>query len=113
MTKENAKYYLPLVQAMVDGKAIQIFNGDGWIDINDPNFGSNFEKYRIKPEEEYVPFDTVEELIDCWNKKKFNGKAPYNTELEMPLIWVKGKGTQAKYLIAEYWSTSVNFERLI
>lgn len=102
MTKENAKDYLPFIQALADGKTIQFSNGDEWIDLDDPNFENSVEKYRIKPEEEYVPFDTVEELIDCWNKKKFNGKAPYNTELEMPLIWVKKKTTDTKWLITGF-----------
>lgn len=102
MTKENAKEFLPLVQALSDGKTIQFFNCDEWVDLDDPNFGNDIEKYRIKPEEKYVPFDTIEELIDCWNQKKFNGNPPYSTALEMPLIWVNIKIENTRWLITGF-----------
>lgn len=110
MTKENAEDFLPLVQAMVNGKTIQhLFNGE-WNDISNPGFDDYLEYYRIKPEIEYVPFDTVEELIDCWNKKKFNGKPPYNADLEMPLIWIKSKDCKMNSFITNYdYSSDIVF----
>ena len=49
MNKDNAKEYLPLVQAFADGKTIQVLGKDGkWYDsklINTPP-----SRYRIKPE---------------------------------------------------------------
>ena len=107
MTKENAKDFLPLVQALADGKTIQFLSCDEWVDLDDPNFGNNIEKYRIKPEKEYVPFDTVEELIDCLNQKKFNEHPPYNIELEMPLIWVKNVDTNSKWLITSFSNNDI------
>jgi len=51
MNKDTAKDYLPLVQALADGKVIQISTGEGfWTDIPDPNFGIHPSDYRIKPE---------------------------------------------------------------
>lgn len=91
MNQENAKDFLPLIQALAEGKTIQQCDRDGWIDIKDPCFCEDVRNYRIKPEVEYVPFDTVEELVNCWCQIRFDGYKPYNTELEMPLIWVKNK----------------------
>ena len=49
MNKDNAHEYLPLVQALADGKTIQVQGGDGnWYNsklINTPP-----SRYRIKPE---------------------------------------------------------------
>lgn len=51
MNSTNAKDYLPLVQALAEGKVIQISSGEGhWADISDPNFGSHASDYRIKPD---------------------------------------------------------------
>ena len=52
MNKDNAKDYLPLVQALADGKTLQFdFSGDGrWEDIAAINdFKNPSEFYRIKP----------------------------------------------------------------
>lgn len=50
MNASNAKDYLPLVQALADGKVIQLNYSGDWKDISemDPIFPANF--YRIKPE---------------------------------------------------------------
>ena len=51
MNKENAHLYLPLVQALVDGKIIQFKTDSGnWKDGVDLGFSLNPEYYRIKPE---------------------------------------------------------------
>ncbi len=49
MNSSNAHLYLPLVQALADGKTIQIQIGDQWQDREDVNFGVNPNAYRIKP----------------------------------------------------------------
>lgn len=51
MTKENAKDYLPFVQALVEGKTIQYqINGNAqWSDIDDVSFMFNAKCYRVKP----------------------------------------------------------------
>jgi len=50
MTKENAAQYLPLVQALHDGKTIQCNVNGTWEDVKDPNFYFHPERYRVKPE---------------------------------------------------------------
>lgn len=51
MNKDNAKDYLPLVQALADGKAIQLAATTGeWRDHLEPDFSLLPQEYRIKPE---------------------------------------------------------------
>ena len=35
MNKDNAKEFLPLVQALADGKTIQFKNAEKWVDITE------------------------------------------------------------------------------
>ena len=66
MNKNNAKDFLPLVQALADGKTIQFYTGS-WVDlssVDETSFTLPPERYRIKPEpklrkwepEEFKPF---------------------------------------------------------
>lgn len=51
MNKENAKDFLPLVQALADRKTIQFNDGGDWVDVENLNTDSyNPDEYRIKPE---------------------------------------------------------------
>lgn len=50
MNKDNAKDYLPLVQALADGKEVQILHSGEWHDIDDPSFTAPAVCHRIKPE---------------------------------------------------------------
>ncbi len=51
MNKNTAKDYLPLVQALADGKVIQLkYCNEDWHSIDDPSFDLPAEAYRIKPE---------------------------------------------------------------
>lgn len=107
MTKENAKNFLPLVQALAEGKTIQHYGEcrHTWEDCDNPHFDDDVNTYRIKPEVEYIPFETLEELIECWNHKiKYSS---YDTELEMPLIWVKYKSSNFKYVLTCFENTCV------
>lgn len=100
MTRENAKDFLPLVHALAEGKTIQILYDDiGWEDCNsDIAFCYPIENYRVKPETEYAPFKSIEELINCW-KEKCNTE--FNHAFQMPLIWVKHKvDNEASLIIA-------------
>lgn len=63
---------MPIFQAMVEGRTIQVKNGNGWIDIDGDEDGLNLDSligyqdcYRIKPEAKYRPFEDAEE---CWNE---------------------------------------------
>ena len=50
MNKENAHEYMPLVQALADGKTIQENYFKRWCDTRNPNFNMDVSFYRIKPE---------------------------------------------------------------
>lgn len=54
MNKKTAKDYLPLVQALADGKKIQVISSGGWRDIVEPGFNLPAERYRIKPESKEI-----------------------------------------------------------
>ena len=64
MTREEAKEMLPIIQAFVEGKTIQLFTNGIWEDAKNPTFESGV-MYRIKPEPKYRPFKSQEE---CWNE---------------------------------------------
>lgn len=83
MNKDNAKDYLPLVQALADGKVIQGFyrksdNSGAWLDLEGSVvFDAPADQYRIKPEpreiwvnelpsvEEFGHHPTEKEARDC------------------------------------------------
>jgi len=51
MDKNNAKDYLPFVQALADGKTIQHLSDGEWIDLSQVLFcNEDASEYRIKPE---------------------------------------------------------------
>lgn len=56
MNKQNAKDYLPLVQALADGKTIQLAGYENnWSDLDYPDFTATPNKHRIKPEPHPAP----------------------------------------------------------
>ena len=55
MNKENAAQYLPLVQALAEGKVIQQLEQEHWIDVDTPIFSAPSSFYRIRPEH-----------FECW-----------------------------------------------
>ena len=67
MTREEAKEYLPIMQAFAEGKQIQYLDDHGfWNDIKTcVSFDYNISCYRINPEIKYRPFKSQEE---CWNE---------------------------------------------
>ena len=63
MNKDSAKLYLPLVQALADGK-LQYQNFDGsWSDTDSSDFRHNPNSYRIKPE----PFECWENIYERYS----------------------------------------------
>ena len=59
------KKLLPIIQAWIDGKTIQVWTNDTWIDEEYPSFFEELSQFRIKPEPKYRPFKTQEE---CWKE---------------------------------------------
>ena len=56
MTKENAHLFLPFVQALIDGKTVEIDTDyTGWENQEPYGFTGKPDQYRIKPEPVMVP----------------------------------------------------------
>jgi hypothetical protein len=69
MNKENAHLFLPLIQALIDGKQLQYkYNRLSWEDFEkdeEIGFNDDLENYRIKPEPrtwDVVPTEFAEQL---------------------------------------------------
>ena len=80
MNKEEIKYLIPIMQAFVDGKTIQCYNGMKWIDHTGDQCSFQFPAmFRIKPKEPtYHPFKDAEE---CWAEM----------QKHQPFGWIKSK----------------------
>ena len=50
MNREEAAQFLPLVQALAEGKTIQIYSAGTWRDLDSPSFATSIDLYRVKPE---------------------------------------------------------------
>ena len=93
MTKEDIKKFMPLMQAMLEGKTIQRHLDDmGWVYTDKIFVGDGVSLYRIKPEPKYRPFKTKEE---CWNEMQNH----------QPFGWLKSKKNGSSCCIGEVsWS---------
>ena len=73
MNKDNAKDYLPLVQALAEGKVIQGVDGGGeWEDMREVYFSQPSYQYRIKPEPLviYAVMDSQDMNVRCASKNR-------------------------------------------
>lgn len=60
MNKDNAKDYLPLVQALADGKSIQVLSAGEWKDAEQlTTLSRSANDYRIKPEPREIWFNEL------------------------------------------------------
>ena len=93
MTKEDIKKFMPLMQAMLEGKTIQRHLDDmGWVYTDKIFVGDGVSLYRIKPEPRYRPFKTQEE---CWQEMLKH----------QPFGWLKSKKNGRLRCIGEVsWS---------
>ena len=93
MTKEDIKKFMPLMQAMLEGKTIQRHLDDmGWVYTDKIFVGDGVSLYRIKPEPKYRPFKAKEE---CWNEMQNH----------QPFGWLKSKKNGSFCCIGEVsWS---------
>ena len=97
MTREEAKEWLPIIQAWAEGKPIQyqISPGSWGIDINKDLYTSNSpSNYRIRPEPKYRPFKRQEECSKEMQKHK-------------PFGWVKERHSDRYSLITEVNGLSI------
>ena len=82
MTREEAKEWLPIIQAYAEGKTIERKNLSGsWTEATCPSWANNIE-YRIKPEPKYRPFKNQEE---CWQEMLKH----------QPFGWIRNKVNRA------------------
>lgn len=66
MNQKEAVEFLPIVQALADGKPIEVLDCDGTWSVNrDLYFDKSIKCYRIKPEPKYRPFANAKE---CWKE---------------------------------------------
>ena len=95
MTREEAKVFLPIIQAFAEGKVIECrtkpsaIKGtdvpNDWTEMKEIELWNNTE-YRIKPEPTYRPFKDAEE---CWQEMLKH----------QPFGWVKSKEDESRALI--------------
>lgn len=65
MNANNAKDYLPLVQALAEGKTIQVSGVDEWVDVEGVCFTRSPDCYRIKPEPREWGYNRYPDGRDC------------------------------------------------
>ena len=83
MTREEAKELLPIIQALAEGKTIEVLHPNGgWTETDKVYFNLPSNHYRIKEEPKYRPFKSQEE---CWNE----------ISKHQPFGWVKRIDTGA------------------
>ena len=94
ITREEAKEFLPIIQAFAEGKTIQVQENEGyWRDADVLHFNYNTCRYRIKPEPKYRPFKDAEE---CWQEM----------QKHQPFGWVKD--SQGYVVIQDIWNDSTD-----
>lgn len=88
MNRQQAKNMLPIIQALAEGKHIQLKDIIGnWKDIDFINLElCNPNVYRIKPQPKYRPFKNAEE---CWQEM----------QKHQPFGWIKDKQDGSYVLI--------------
>ena len=98
MTKEDIKKFMPIMQAMLEGKTIQCYHklNKEWVDIDDLFIGNDISLYRIKPEPKYRPFKNADE---CWAEM----------QKHQPFGWLKRIGDN-QYCLLTYVSGEVECE---
>lgn len=99
MTKEDIKKFMPLMQAMLDGKTIQYnYNRIGdWIDVEKIYTGNKVSNYRIKPEPKYRPFKDSEE---CWAEM----------QKHQPFGWVCRNSSGHYHHINNLFTSTISFQ---
>ena len=73
MNLKRAKEYIPFLEAIAEGKTVQMILDNGrWINLTEPGFVCEPDQYRVKPEPKLVPFtfEDRELFRDKWVKVK-------------------------------------------
>lgn len=106
ITHQNAKDWLPIVQAMANGKQIQICTVTGeWktiASLSDCNF--QLGDYCIAPEPRRVPLTADDIPAVCWVRFHF-GRCNDKGVLEIPPTWLVTAVTGNGIEVSAAWST--------
>ena len=99
MTREQAKEFLPLIEAFAEGKTIQ-FNGGvyGWKDSSEPTWDTSIE-YRIKPEPKFRPYKNAGEFLQAM---KEHGPYIKINNFYQPALSVRNEGIVVNHLSVMY-----------
>ena len=98
VTKENAKDFLPFIKALSEGKKIQFFNGEEWVDKEILTFDDKPHRYRIKPKTKYRPFKNAEECLEEIQKHQ-------------PIGWIKNeKGAYFSLTFIDNTTTDLEYQ---
>lgn len=97
MDRNKAKKLLPIIQAFVEGRTIQVRDNTDqcgmWEDVVDIKINTDFEEYRIKPEPKYRPFKDKKE---CWAEmlkhQPFGWLISQNGEVNSLIISIDNEG---------------------
>jgi len=84
MNKDNAHLFIPLIQALAEGKKIQMRSGNHWKTQVDPRFTNEPDYYRIKPEPVYRP----------WS---------FETAPRDRMVWLRGKKGSPRDCLVSRW----------
>lgn len=108
ITKDNAKQWLPLVQAMAEGKTIQIVThlpgGAQWLDakrINPEAYPA--AEYRIKPEPKLRPWKAEEAPKTFVARDKTSGHY---------ILIENGRDWHAELEITDWWALATRYVRI-
>jgi len=67
VNRDEVKALLPVMQAFAEGKAIEYKNEAAeWVPISNPNFLSDQDRYRVKPESKTVLWTRADVPPVCW-----------------------------------------------
>ena len=88
MNRQQAKDFLPIIQAFAEGKTVEYCYNDNWIEQENYGFMDNVRNYRIKSEPKYRPFKNAEE---CWTEM----------QKHQPFGWLKDKEDGYKVTITK------------
>lgn len=90
MNKESIKLFMPLMQAMLEGKTIQFYHDSDkrWVDVDEISMYYGVLSYRIKPESKTRPFVNTDE---CWTEM----------EKHQPFGWVSRIDCDERCLITD------------
>lgn len=96
MNRIQAKELLPIIQAFAEGKPIEVFINNQWMDLpEDVDLRPIVGTYRIKPTPKYRPFKNADE---CWAEMLKH----------QPFGWIKKTCGHCNFLhIMELYSTGV------